>query len=413
MTPERTFEASPRLNEKLTKYRNVSAFVGLVFLALLVGGYFIEGPQQFLRSYLVGFYFWFGMSMGCLLLLMTQHLTGGAWGPMIRRPLEAGTKPLYVMFWGFLPLLLGAHVLYWWTTPAGQADKIIQDKHLYLNVEFLWIRWVIYGIVWLGLTYLLNKWSVLEDETKSTRYSNLMETLSGPGTVAYFFTITFASIDFLMTLEPHWYSTVYGFMIAMGQGLSAMSFAVAILVILSKYPPIEGMVTSKHLHDLGKLMLALVMLWAYMNFAQLLITWSGNLPEEVIWYVKRWNAGWGWAALSLLVFHFCLPFILLLSQSLKKNPRTIFAIAVFIILIRAVDVFSLVEPNFADVNHVRFAISWLDIFAPIGFGGLWLALFFWHLPKRPLLPLGHPDLEKALHHGVHGRRIAHPQISET
>jgi hypothetical protein len=249
------------------------------------------------------------------------------------------------------------------------------------------------------LTYLLNKWSLLEDQTKSRDYSKKLEALSGPGTIAFFFTITFASVDYLMTLEPHWYSTVYGFMITMGQGLSAMAFVVAVLVILAKYPPLDHEITSKHLHDLGKLMLALVMLWAYMNFAQLLITWSGNLPNEVIWYIKRWNGGWGWVAFSLLIFHFCLPFSLLLSQSLKKNPRTIFGIAVFIVVIRLVDVFSLIEPNFADPNHVRFFISWMDVAAPLGFGGLWLALFFWYLPQRPLMPLGAPDLKKALNHG--------------
>jgi hypothetical protein len=398
-TTEQSYDITPQLGEKFKKYQNVSAFIGLVFLALLAAGYFFDGPQQFLRSYLVGFYFWFGMSMGCLLLLMTQYLTGGAWGMMIRRPLEAGTKTLYVMFWGFLPLLIGVHILYWWSTPAGQADKMIQAKHLYLNLGFLWVRWVIYGVIWLGLTYLLNKWSVLEDETKSTRYSKKLEVLSGPGTVAYFFTITFASVDYLMSLEPHWFSTVYGFMIAMGQGLSAMSFVVAILVVLAKYPPIDRALNTAHLHDLGKLMLALVMLWAYMNFAQLLITWSGNLPDEVVWYIKRWNGGWGWVSLSLLLFHFCLPFVLLLSQTLKKNPRTIFSIAVFIIVIRLIDVFSLVEPNFGDVKNVHFSISWLDVVAPIGFGGLWLALFFRSLPRLPLMPLGAPDLQKVLNHG--------------
>lgn len=398
-TTEQSYAITPQLSDKLKKYQNVSAFIGLVFLALMVAGYFLAGAQQFLRGYLVGFYFWFGMSMGCLMLLTTQYLTGGAWGTVIRRPLEAGTKVLYVMYWGFLPLLIGVHILYWWSTPAGQADKMIQAKHLYLNLQFLWIRWVIYGVVWLGLTYLLNKWSALEDETKSTDYSKKLETLSAPGLVAYFFTITFASVDYLMTLEPHWFSTVYGFMIAMGQGLSAMAFVVAVLVILAKYPPLDRAISSKHLHDLGKLMLALVMLWAYMNFAQLLITWSGNLPDEVVWYIKRWNGGWGWVGLILLLFHFCLPFLLLLSQTLKKNPRTIFGIAVFIVIIRLVDVFSLVEPNFANVANVHFSISWLDVVAPAGFGGLWLALFFWHLQRRPLMPLGAPDLQKALNHG--------------
>jgi len=398
-TTEQSYAITPQLGEKLKRYQNTSAFVGLVFLALLVAGYFLVSPQQFFRSYLVGFFFWFGMGAGCLLLLMTQYLTGGAWGMIIRRQLEAGSKTLYVMFWGFLPLLIGVHILYWWSTPAGMADKVIASKNLYLNVPFLWMRWVVYGVVWLGLTYLLNKWSRLEEETKSTEYSKKLEVLSGPGVILYFFTMTFCAVDYLMTLEPHWYSTVYGFMIVIGQALSAMSFMVAILVVVTKYPPMDHAVTKRHLHDLGKLLLALVMLWAYMNFAQLLITWSGNLPDEVIWYIKRWNGGWGWIALSLLLLHFCLPFLLLLSQSLKKNPRTIFGIAIFLICIRVVDVFSLVEPNFADVKNVQFSMSWLDVAAPLGFGGLWLALFFRNLPQQALMPLGAPDLKKVLDHG--------------
>ncbi|MDE3197117.1 MAG: hypothetical protein KGN84_12270, partial [Acidobacteriota bacterium] len=163
-------------------------------------------------------------------------------------------------------------------------------------------------------------------------------------------------------------------------------------------------VTKKHLHDLGKLMLALVMLWAYTNFGQLLITWSGNLPSEVIWYIKRWNGGWGWVGVILLIGHFCLPFLLLLSQDLKKNPKTIFWIAVYIIAVHLVDVYQLVEPNFPTFQKPidpHFHISWLDLAAPLGFGGLWLAMYFRNLPAMPLLPLGAPDLKKALNHGRH------------
>jgi hypothetical protein len=398
-TTEQSYATSPQLAETLKKYQQIATFVGLVFLLLTVSGYFFAGPQQFLRSYLIGFYFWFGVGLGSLVLLMIHFVAGGAWGMMIRRPLEAGTRTLYVMWLLFLPLLIFAPKLYFWADPANAADKIVQAKHLYLNVPFLWIRWLIYGVVWLGLTTLLNKWSLLEDETKSTKYSSLLEKLSGPGIVAYFFTITFASVDYLMSLDVTWASTIYGFLVAAGQGLSAISVMVATLVLLGKYTPMDHLITKRHLHDLGKLMLAMVMLWAYLSFSQYLIIYSGNLPQEINWYVRRLNGGWQWVGLTLLLLHFALPFALLLSQSLKKNPKTISAIAIFIICIRIVDVFWLVEPNFQDVNHPVFTISWLDFTAPIGFGGLWLALFFRTLPTRPLLPLGAPDLQKALSHG--------------
>lgn len=398
-TTEQSYATSPQLAETLKKYQQIATFVGLVFLLLTISGYFFAGPQQFLRSYLVGFYFWFGVGLGSLVLLMIHFVAGGAWGMMIRRPLEAGTRTLYVMWLLFLPLLIFAPKLYFWADPANAADKIVQAKHLYLNVPFLWIRWLIYGVVWLGLTTLLNKWSLLEDETKSTKYSILLEKLSGPGIVAYFFTITFASIDYLMALDVTWASTIYGFLIAAGQGLSAISVMVATLVLLGKYTPMNHLITKKHLHDLGKLMLAMVMLWAYLSFSQYLIIYSGNLPQEINWYVRRLNGGWQWVGLALLLLHFALPFSLLLSQSLKKNPKTISAIAIFIVCIRVVDIFWLVEPNFQSVAHPAFTVSWLDFTAPIGFGGLWLALFFRTLPTRPLLPLGAPDLQKALSHG--------------
>jgi len=398
-TTEQSYATSPQLADTLKKYQNIAAFVGLVGLAAMVSGYFLVSPEQFLRSYLVGFFFWFGMGMGCLVFLMIHFVSGGAWGVMIRRPLEAGTRTLYVMWLLFLPLLIFAPKLYSWADPAHAADKIVQLKHLYLNVPFLWIRWLIYGVVWLGLTTLLNKWSRLEDETKSWKYSSALEKLSGPGIVAYFLTMTLCAVDYLMSLDVTWASTIYGFLVATGQALSAMSLVVAVLILLGKYAPMDHAITSKHLHDLGKLMLALVMFWAYLSFSQYLIIYSGNLPQEISWYVRRLNGGWQWVGLALLLFHFALPFALLLSQTLKKNPKTISSIAIFIICIRVVDVFWLVEPNFVDVNHPVFTVSWLDFVAPIGFGGLWLAMFFRTLPTRPLLPLGAPDLQKALNHG--------------
>ena len=399
-TTEQSYETAPALTGALRRYQHTASFVGLVFLVLTIVGFFISGPQQFFRSYLVGFWFWFGTGAGCLLLLMTQYLTGGAWGVMIRRPLEAGAKTLYLFVLGFIPMLIGRESLFWWTTKEGLADKMIGEKSLYLNVPFLVIRWVIYAVFLAGTTYLLLKWSRREDETKSTDYSAKLEKLSGPGVPIFFMLMTYCSVDYLMVLEPHWYSTVYGFMVVIGWCMTAMALIVATLGLLAQFAPFAQALTKKHLHDLGKLLLTLTMLWAYLQFSQLLITWSGNLPQEIIWYIKRWNGGWGWVGLTLLIGHFCLPFLLLLSQPIKKNLRTITMLSIYIVIIRLVDVFSLVEPNFAKtIADVHFSISWLDLVAPIGFGGLWLALFFFNLQSGSLLPLGAPDLQKALNHG--------------
>jgi hypothetical protein len=406
-TTEQSYTTAPQLRDTLRRYSAIATFIGLIFIALTVAGIFLPsggGITQFLRSYLVGLWFWFGISGGCLLILMTQYLTGGAWGIVIRRPLEAGAKTLYVMVLLFLPLLVLHEKLYWWSTPEGLADKVIHAKRLYLNMPFVWIRWVVTSIFLTGFTWLLTGWSKREDETKSMDYSLKLENLSGPGVPIYFFLVTFLSIDFLMTLEPYWYSTMYGFIVVIGQALTAMALVIAVLVLTAYFAPMDHALTKRHLHDLGKLLLALVMLWAYTNFGQLLITWSGNLPTEIIWYIKRWNGGWGWVGLILLIGHFCLPFVLLLSQDLKKNPRTIAAIAIYIVVVHLVDVFSLVEANFPTFQKPidpHFSMSWLDITAPVGIGGLWLAMFFRNLPRMPLLPLGAPDLKKALNHGSH------------
>jgi hypothetical protein len=400
-TTEQSYATAPALSDLLKRYSAIAAFIGLVFLGLTVAGAFIStgGVEQFFKSYLIGFWMWFGAGAGCLVILMTQYLSGGAWGIVIRRILEAGAKTLYVFALLFLPLLIFREKLYWWTTPAGLADKVIHAKALYLNVPFLWVRWVIYAFFFIVVTKVLTSWSKSEDETKSTDYSKKMEALSGPGVLAFFLLMTFCAVDYLMTLDPYWYSTVYGFMIVIGGCLTAMSVTIATLTVLARYEPMHHAITKRHLHDLGKLLFALTMLWAYLNFSQLLITWSANLPTEIGWYIRRWNGGWGWVGILMLVGHFLLPFLLLLSQDLKKNPNTIRNIAIYLVIIHAVDVYYLVEPNFSDVKNPQFTLSWLDITALIGFGGLWLAMFFRNLPAMPLLPLGAPDLKKALGHG--------------
>lgn len=398
-TTEHSYATSPQLRDSLKRSSSVAAFVGLVFLGLTVAGMFLTGTAEFLRAYLVGFWLWFGAGAASLGFLMVQYLTGGAWGVMIRRPLEAGAKTLYVMVFGFLPLLLGVDKIYKWASPAFANDKVIKAKELYLNVPFLWGRWVLYAVFLCAFTYLLTKWSKEEDETKSMDVSSRLEKLSAPGVLIFFLLMTFCSVDYMMVLEPYWYSTIYGFLVIIGWGLTTMSVMIAALVRLTKDEPMHHAVTKKHFHDLGKLLFALVMLWAYLNFSQVLITYSGNLPTEIIWYIKRWNGGFGWVSVLLLIGHFVLPFLLLLSQPLKKNTRSISAVAIFLVIIHAVDVYQLVEPNFTSGEHPTLLFSWMDITAPLGFGGLWLALFFRNLSSQPLLPTGAPDFVKALNHG--------------
>ena len=399
MMIENQYTLAPSVGVDLRRFQRIALIIGIAGVVALVLGIFTTTAQQFLRSYLVGFLFWNGMALGCFGLVMIQYMTGGAWGMMIRRTLEAGTRTWMLCALLVLPILFGVHSLYSWAQPNIIAhDKVIQDKQFYLNVPFFWIRAVLYYVIWGTIITLLNRWSLEQDRTGDLRIAKKLETLSGPGIVIYAFTMTFAATDWIMSLTPHWFSTIYGLLLCVGQTLSAMALMIAVLVFLARFQPLASIITKRHLHDLGKLLLAFTMLWAYLSFSQLILIWSGNLPEEITWYIDRLNGGWQYVGAILLIFHFGFPFLLLLSQALKKNPNTIQTIAIYVIVVRIIDIFWLVEPNFSG-SH--FQLHWLDIAAPIAIGGLWLAYFFRNLMERPILPVNAPDLEKALTHGRH------------
>jgi hypothetical protein len=385
------------MNDGIGRFRLPAFFVGAAALGVCaIGGFF--APAQFFHSYLFAFLFWTGVALGCLAVAMLHHVTGGAWGLPIRRPLESGSRTLPLLAVLFLPIAVGARKLYEWADPAAVArDPILQHKSAYLNVPFFLGRAVLYFAAWFALAYFLNRWSLEQDATGDRSVARRLQLLSSGGLVLYGLTVTFASIDWAMSLEPHWFSTMYGVLFIAGQGLSAFAFIILVLVLLSESPPLAGYVGPKHFHDLGKLMLAFVMFWAYVSFSQYLITWAGNLPEEIPWYLRRLQGGWGWIAAALLVFHFILPFLMLLPASANRNPRTLAAVAGLVVLMRLVDVFWLTKPAFA-ASHFR--LHWMDLLAPIGIGGLWLATFLWQLGKRPLLPVNDPEFQQqALAHG--------------
>jgi hypothetical protein len=382
----------------LERFQRPALFVGVAALAACaVGGFF--APAQFFRSYLFAFLFWIGIALGCMAVAMLHHVTGGAWGLPIRRPLESATRTLPLLLLLFLPILLGARKLYEWADPAAVAhDPILRQKGPYLNLPFFTGRALLYFAAWLAFAYFLNRWSLDQDATGERPIGRRLQLLSSGGLVAYGLTVTFASIDWAMSLEPHWFSTMYGVLFIAGQALGAFAFIIVVLVLLADTPPISGYVGQRHYHDLGKLMLAFVMFWAYVSFSQYLIIWSGNLPEEIPWYLRRLQGGWGWVGAALILFHFLLPFLLLLPASANRNPRVLGAVAGLVVFMRLVDVFWLTQPAFAGS---RFRLSWMDLLAPIGVGGLWIAVFLWQLGKRPLLPVNDPEFQQALAHGAH------------
>lgn len=384
--------------ERLKRGEIRAAIVGGVGLVALVAGAFAS-PEQFFRSYLSAYVFVFDLALGSLALLMLQHMTGGAWGLMIRRLLEAGSRTLPLVAVLFVPIAFGLRHLYIWSvTGTVASDAVLQQKSAYLNTAFFLTRAAFYFVIWIAFAYLLNRWSAEQDQRPSGADDRRFRLLSGPGLVVYGLTVTFASVDWIMSLDPHWFSTIFGMLLMVGQALATMAFAIALLVMCGEDEPFRGRLNAAHFHDLGKLMFALVMLWAYLSFSQFLIIWAGNLPEEIPWFIERLRGGWQWVALVLVLGHFVLPFLLLLSRDLKRNRRAIATIAVAILAMRFVDTYWLIAPAFP---HEDFVIRWMDLAALAGVGGLWLAVFFRLLQSRERLPMHDPYFKDAVAHGGH------------
>jgi len=384
--------------------------VGLVGLAAGAIGAFWDS-NQFFQSWLIGFLFILGLALGSLGLLMLQHLTGGQWGLVSRRVFEAATRTLPLLALAFIPVVVGVRPLFLWARPeAVQVDRILQMKAPYLNVPFFIGRAVVYFALWLLCAFLLNKWSDAQDrgEAAVTPEDTVrFRKLSAPGLLFLILTVTLASVDWIMSVDPHWYSTILGLLAVVGQGLSALAFTILVLAMVASSGVLAGRLTPRHFHDLGKLLLAFVMLWAYLSFSQFLIIWSGNLPEEIPWYIERIRGGWGAIALLLVIGHFALPFALLLSRDLKRHSNLLARVAFLVIVMRLVDLIWLVAPTFTrpaeGERHAAFslAVHWMDVVIPVGLAGIWLFLFARQLRRRSLLPLNDPYFKETFAHESH------------
>ena len=392
---DRSFDIPPDLQAEMRGWRTRLLLIGIVALALCVIGAFFNA-DQFFRSYVWSYMFFIGVPLGATALLMLQYLTGGAWGMVIRRPCEAAARTLPVLLVLFLPIVIGIPHLYQWSHADIVAhDPVMQHKHIYLNVPFFLIRAAVYFAGWMLIGHLLYKWSGDQDRG-DTRALGRMAAISGPGLVFYGFSVTFMAIDWILSINPHWFSTIFGLLFIAGEGLSGLAFLVCLLVLLSSRPPLSNVLTHRHLHDIGKLLLAFVMVWAYFSFSQLVIIWAGNLPDELTWYRNRLNGGWQFMGLALVFLHFALPFALLLSRDLKRDFKLLRATAIFILFMRFVDLYWMVAPDF---HQMHFTVSWMDFVMPVGLAGIWLWTFLWQLAARPLMPIGDPHLEEALEHG--------------
>jgi hypothetical protein len=384
--------------ESIDRIRQSALIAGVVGLVICIIGIF-KAPDHFFPSYLLAFMFVLGLSLGSLGLLMLQHLTGGNWGIIIRRPLESATRVLALVAVLFVPIFFGMKYLYaaWLNAPPSGEGALSEFQRAYLTPNGFRVRAILYFVVWLILVFIFNRWSREQDVNREDRGLRRLKMLAGPGIILYVFVMSFAAIDWVMSISPHWASTIYGFLFVAGQLISSMSLMIAVVVLLSRTGPLSGVLQPRHIHDLGKLLLAFVMLWAYFSFSQLLIIWSGNQPEEITFYRTRLYSEWGVVAAIVLIFHFFVPFFLLLSRDLKRNTNLLPKVALWLIFMRLVDLFWMTRPEFTPNAWPN---VW-DLAALLALGGLWFFVFAGQLKQLPLLPLGDPKLAEAIEHHEH------------
>lgn len=371
-----------------------SAFVvgGAATVASVIG--LFMDKSQFFDSYITAWIYVLAAPIGMLGLMLINHVTRGAWGVIGRRVFEAGARTLPVMALLFIPVILGMREIYSWADPEVVAhDTLIQEKSIYLNVPFFLGRAAFYFLVWFGLAFGITRLSRQQDDDADPALAKRMSAIAAGGLVVFALTLTFAIFDWLMSLDPHWFSSIYGVYYFGGAALTAMSLLVVLMVWMRRFEPLRDVLRPTHFHDWGKLMLAFTMLWAYFSVSQLIIQWSGNLPEEVPWYIARTSGMWKIFPYLIIVLHFFVPFTLLLSSDLKSDSRRLAGVAVFILLIRFVDIYWQSAPSLKIE-----AWHWLDLALPLAIGGLWLGTFATLLADRPILPRNDPFFDEAVHH---------------
>ncbi len=376
MTPSQT------LGPQLDRMQRNALIVGVIALGASLVGLFLDAPH-FWQSYLYGFIAIGALAIGSLGIFLMHNVVGGNWGVAIRRFIESGlrTLPLFALL--AIPILFETHTLYKWTDAAYRAEHFaVGHKAAYMNVPLFAARTVLYFVIWFFMGFRILKMANEHDRTGDPALFKRIKGRSAPALLVYVLTTTYAFIDWIMSLEPDWYSTIYGWLFTVGEVLLTFSFMIALLVLLSKYEPFASFVKTDHYHDLGNLMLAFTMLWAYMGFAQFLIIWAENLPDEIPWYIHRFTGGWGYVAWFISIFHFCVPFFLLLLRFVTKHPNRLRALALWMIAVRMLDIFWFVAPAF---RQGAFAVYWTDLAVLIGMGGIWLAYFIRNLKQQPLL----------------------------
>jgi hypothetical protein len=387
---------SSALQARVGRFQFAMLVLGILALALTGYGAVVS-RRQFFFSYLFACLFWLGLSLGCFTVTMIHQLTGGRWGYPTRRFFEAGFSALPLMFILFIPLFFGLDQLYPWARPADRAaESVLAHRHPYENAWAFMTRAVVFLLIWMVIGWFLRRWSLDQDATPDAAPTRKARALSGPGLVIYGLLGSFAYVDWIMSLEIRWYSTLFPVVVMGGQVLAAFAFGIIMASLFRHEPSLAAISTKRHFHQLGNLLLTFVLFWAYVSFGQLLIIYSGDLPPELEWYLHRIAGNWKWIVAALALFHFFLPFFLLLFRSVKWHVPILASLAALLFVMHLVDVYWMVMPSF---HRTGPQFSWLDVSAPVGIGAIWLAFVLWRLKAAALVPQQDPGLQFSFHYG--------------
>ncbi len=393
--------SSTPVSTGVARWQTPALIIGIIGIIGSIAGFVMNQPE-FFKAWLPAYIFWFLIAAGALGVLCLQYTTGGEWGVLIRRPLGAAarTLPLFLLFG--IPVVLGLSQIYEWANHDIVAhDELLQKKQLWLNPTAWVIRAIVYFVIWALWAWRLRQLSVAFAKDRSPYTELSRRKWAASGLLMIVFTLTFTSVDWVMSLEPKWYSSMFGIAFTVGAGLSAFAFVTFFLTTISNTQAMNDILKPNHFRDLGNLMLAFTMLWAYTNFSQFLLIWYGNIKEETPYYLKRMHGGWGVMATILVVFHFFLPFFMLLMRAIKDRPKTIAIVTLIILVMRFMDVYWLIGPAFWPEH---FYISWITLFAFLGIGGLWLWAFIGQLKGQTIIPIHETWVEEAIREGALQRR---------
>jgi len=370
----------------------IALIVGIVGLLLCVAGLFMDS-HQFFQAYLTAFTFWTTLSLGGIFFVLVHFLTGAVWSVVLRRIAEnlASLIPVLTIF--ALPLFFGLHDLFHWSDAEYVAkDELLSHKVGFLNVPFFIVRNVIYFAVWNGIIFLINRFEKQLDAGDMSAVGRLRK-IAAIGVVLYAFTVTFFGFDWLMSLDAHWYSTMFGVYVFSGGFLTSLAVLTLILIFFHRQGVAEGLITMEHLHDMGKMMFAFTVWWAYIGGSQYFLIWYGNIPEETLWFLHRWEHGWKPVSMALIFLHFALPFALLIFQASKRNLIVLASVAGLLTIMHYVDHFWMVMPSFE--NHGPH-LGWMHLAAWLGIGGIYVWFLCRRMGRGPLLPGNDPKFKASV-----------------